>query len=217
MENIYRLVHMSGILKNTEYLLGKHILLLGREADNDLVINDPEVSRKHARFTLDGDSFWVEDLGSTNGTFINGKRLTLSTVLKQGDTLSLGENILLRYEVLSFDPDATFNIQSMKTHDPEPSQEAVEKLVQETPPIVPPHFKKIPVLTVELDPPSLVENVPAFASSKRKKTITLYILIGIVAIILLFCVFPWIIVDLTKSYCTLFPGVINLLFSDGCL
>ncbi len=62
---------------------------LGRQSDNDLVLLDNRISRRHARIIKDERGFTIEDLGSRHGTFINGDRVE-STVLKGGDQISLG-------------------------------------------------------------------------------------------------------------------------------
>ena len=72
-----------------------------------MAINDAEISRKHARLTFQGGKYVLEDLGSTNGTFVNGQRLAGPVVLKSGDVVSLGEQIVLMYDVLSVDAGAT--------------------------------------------------------------------------------------------------------------
>jgi adenylate cyclase len=65
---------------------------LGRAAANDIVIDDGKVSRRHALIHKQDDAeYWVIDLGSGNGTYLNGRRITLATRLSGGDTLSVGE------------------------------------------------------------------------------------------------------------------------------
>lgn len=83
-------------------------VIVGRDSNSaQLVIADAEVSRKHSRITQQGNAFILEDLGSTNGTFVNGQRIAAPTVLQAGDIVQLGEKITLVFEVLRFDPDAT--------------------------------------------------------------------------------------------------------------
>lgn len=87
--------------------LGKAELLVGRELSNDIVISDADVSRKHARLVQQGDSYLLEDVGSTNGTFINGQRLTAPQLLRPGDRIRLGETVELAFEKSAMDSDVT--------------------------------------------------------------------------------------------------------------
>jgi pSer/pThr/pTyr-binding forkhead associated (FHA) protein len=70
-------------------------LILGREQGSaDLVIDDPGVSRRHARVLADDDGVIVEDLGSSNGTFVNGRRISGPVELAAGDEVQLGATAL---------------------------------------------------------------------------------------------------------------------------
>jgi diguanylate cyclase (GGDEF)-like protein len=68
-------------------------LTIGRDAANDLVITSDQVSRNHARIELEGPERWLVDLGSTNGTALNDKRITRAR-LTTGDLLHVGVSIL---------------------------------------------------------------------------------------------------------------------------
>jgi pSer/pThr/pTyr-binding forkhead associated (FHA) protein len=71
-------------------------LLIGREAQGaGQLADDDEISRSHARVSLDGAVCVIEDLGSTNGTFVNGLRISAPQVLEAGDTIELGESTLV--------------------------------------------------------------------------------------------------------------------------
>ncbi len=94
----FRLIVRRGPQPNQSYELNKDIVTLGRDITNDIVINDPEVSRHHLRLTRGAGTFAIEDLGSTNGTFINGQRLTGPRPLRPGDMVGLGETVTLAYE-----------------------------------------------------------------------------------------------------------------------
>lgn len=80
-----------------EFSLEQSIASIGRSADNDIVLNDPEVSRHHARIVRQGSIFSLEDLGSTNGTYLNSQRLTGPTPLADGDIVGFGETIRTRF------------------------------------------------------------------------------------------------------------------------
>ena len=67
---------------------------LGRGRQCDVVINDPNVSREHAEIRPRGGSWVITDLGSTNGSQLNGRRIDGSEVLRAGDEIELGESVL---------------------------------------------------------------------------------------------------------------------------
>jgi hypothetical protein len=80
-----------------EFLLDRPELTIGRRADQDIIVDDPSVSRSHARiFVASGDAA-VEDAGSTNGTAVNGRRIGPGRFpVRDGDRLQIG-NVLLQY------------------------------------------------------------------------------------------------------------------------
>ena len=95
------LVIRRGPMLNSMFKLEKPFTTVGRDDTNDITIKDPEVSRYHLRIVQEGTAFVGEDTGSTNGTLINGKRVTGTTFpLREGDVLLLGDTIMLSYEVV---------------------------------------------------------------------------------------------------------------------
>lgn len=103
----YQLVMQKGPNPGKIYELVQEEATIGRDISNRIVINDPEVSRRHARLTLQVGGYVIEDLGSTNGTFVDGQRLMGPHLLRPGQTVMFGEKITLAYEALGFDPNAT--------------------------------------------------------------------------------------------------------------
>lgn len=73
---------------------------LGRAPSNDVVLYGAEVSRNHARLVLQGDHVLLEDIGSTHGTFINGRPLSGPSLLHDGDQIKMGD-VWLIYRYLS--------------------------------------------------------------------------------------------------------------------
>jgi hypothetical protein len=79
-----------------EFPLNSAPVTLGRGGQNDLVLSGDEfASARHARIEVRGDGAWVLDLDSTNGTFVNGSRVTGAQRLGAGDVLRVGETDLL--------------------------------------------------------------------------------------------------------------------------
>jgi len=92
-----RLVVTRGPQVNEEYNLTQVEVTLGRSAGNAIILAAPEISRRHAVIFFRGDRHHLEDLGSTNGTFVNGRRLSERVILADGDKIQFGESILMQY------------------------------------------------------------------------------------------------------------------------
>jgi pSer/pThr/pTyr-binding forkhead associated (FHA) protein len=90
-----RLVIESGPNKGEEYIIRKPMTLIGRNESCDLIVTDPLVSRRHCQILWDGVYCTVEDLGSTNGTFVNTQQLAAAYALRPGDRLKVADVIFL--------------------------------------------------------------------------------------------------------------------------
>jgi pSer/pThr/pTyr-binding forkhead associated (FHA) protein len=88
-----RLVVIEGPLKGKTFGLGEE-LTIGRAEKCHIVVDDTYVSQVHARFYANGDSYFIEDLGSTNGTYLNRRRITDPTELSRGDRVKIGKTVL---------------------------------------------------------------------------------------------------------------------------
>ena len=184
----FQFVMRSGPTPGVTFPLEGDQLIIGRDASNHVAINDAEISRKHSRLSFQGGKYVLEDLGSTNGTFVNGQRLAGPVVLKPGDVVSLGEQIVLMYDAITQDPGATIA-------SPRHAVRATPPPVQPVTPI------STPVHTA----------APVYSGAPAKKTNLLPIFIGGgVFVFLCLCVsfFWWI--DATYRWCTFFP------FISGC-
>ena len=84
---------------------------IGRDEGADVQLPDKTISRRHAALRIEGETAVVEDLGSSNGTFVNGTRVDDPRRLREGDSLQLGATILevrsARGETAPFPPPAT--------------------------------------------------------------------------------------------------------------
>jgi predicted component of type VI protein secretion system len=183
----FQFVMRSGPTPGVTFPLEGDQLTIGRDANNGVAINDAEVSRKHSRLTFQGGKYVLEDLGSTNGTFVNGQRLAGPMVLKAGDVVSLGEQIVLMYDAINVDTGATIAV-SRKSARVDPPQ------IQSSPPAV--QYSSAPAASTPL---------PA-----KKSNMTPIFIGGGVVIFLCLCISFFVYVDANFLWCTLFP------FLGGC-
>ena len=89
-----QVVVLEGANKGESVSLEKAPLLIGRGNDAAIRLDDDYVSTRHARIASSGDQWFVEDLGSTNGTYIGTHRLTQPTTLQLGSTVRIGKTTL---------------------------------------------------------------------------------------------------------------------------
>lgn len=94
MTPAYALKFISGKYQGGEFpLVPGRDVVVGRSAELDMVLVEDMVSRKHARLSTDGDQIIITDLGSTNGTFVNGEKVRQAR-LQEGDRVLIGTSIL---------------------------------------------------------------------------------------------------------------------------
>ena len=105
--NQYKLIMTEGPTAGEIYPIEQDEVVLGRESGVDILIDSPGISRRHARIFVENDQYTLEDLGSSNGTFLNGERLRGRLVLKPGDEIRLGRTVALIYEAEQPQVDAT--------------------------------------------------------------------------------------------------------------
>ncbi len=105
--------------------------VMGRDASCDWAIEDIEVSRRHARLILENGDYSIEDLGSTNGTFVNGQRIRTALPLLPGATIRLGENVLLFFDSTSAENDSTKTLKVEKEEAAPEAQKAPQELPED--------------------------------------------------------------------------------------
>jgi predicted component of type VI protein secretion system len=91
----------EAVLRSQHY--SQPVIILGREPECDFPLDDQTVSSHHARLSYHQQQWWLEDLASTNGTFLNGEVVTAPVVITHGDELRLG-HLGVRIEIGQPDP-----------------------------------------------------------------------------------------------------------------
>jgi pSer/pThr/pTyr-binding forkhead associated (FHA) protein len=89
-----RLLRMNGPLQSRRIELPSTVCILGRDPNSTVHLEEESVSKQHARVSLQEGRIYIEDLGSSNGTFVNGRRVHEKIELRPGDLVRLGAVIL---------------------------------------------------------------------------------------------------------------------------
>jgi hypothetical protein len=85
----------KGPLAGQQIVLFEGTASLGRGSKADIELPDPSVSRRHAEISVEGEDIRIQDMGSTNGTWVNGKQITTWRQLRAGDEIRLGDLLLV--------------------------------------------------------------------------------------------------------------------------
>lgn len=90
------LVQYNGTNLGKRFQINKPNIIIGRSPDADIVINEQSVSRQHSKCSNEGEKIFIQDMGSSNGTYVNNDKAESKTLLKDGDIIRLG-TVLLKY------------------------------------------------------------------------------------------------------------------------
>lgn len=100
-ESIYTMIDNNVLIylinartKEIMTYMGSFPCIVGRTADISIV-NDPTISRRHIVFTYENGDIYIEDLGSTNGTFVNGKKILSKQIVNSKDKIRIGDTVFL--------------------------------------------------------------------------------------------------------------------------
>jgi hypothetical protein len=88
-QDVAMLIVREGVSPRRQWPLQRSAVIIGRESDCQVIVDDRQASRRHARILQTEDGYVLEDLGSKNGTFLNGQPVTAPQVLKDGDVIGI--------------------------------------------------------------------------------------------------------------------------------
>jgi len=226
----FRLVMNSGPTAGTAYPLEKSEVTIGRDMGNDIVINDPEVSRHHSRLFFQGDNYIIEDRGSTNGTSVNGQKLLGPYTLRIGELITLGEHISFIFESMTPDPEATIISGGLN----QPVSTPVKPYIPPIPPIPPtpppPQPQYIPAPQIQYTPqPQQYQSSPYNPSTgysgqipmqpepKPAKRFPVWLIILILIVLLLVCGCAATLYFMPEEWwCGLFGSILNSMTPGVC-
>ena len=164
-----RLVVQRGPEPGTSFVLTENVIRIGRTAGNGIVISDPEMSRQHAQLVRQPDGYAIQDLGSTNGTFVNYQRVTGLTLLSHGDVIAFGDAIVLAY----WDESATDSrpVPPPVIREPQPAAAAARPSMPAPRPPQPDPYAKPVGEPLRQAPPLTAEEYEVQAAARRRRTL----------------------------------------------
>jgi len=217
MTDTVKLIVKAGDEISKSFDLTTDKCVIGRDPNSDLVIEDIEVSKNHLTITRNGNTFLVEDQNSTNGTFLNGKKLKKPTTINNGDLISIGKNHVLEfvYEKTDEIPESPEIPESSQKDESDQSKTA--KVEEEITEIEKPLKEQI----VQVEPERITKKdkkkkISHQKTEDQKKPTWIIILITALAFIVIFCVIPLIVIEATNQWCNLFAGFFNSMSPGVC-
>jgi len=202
----FHLTVIKGFNKGEVFPLEEDEVIIGRGEDNNIVLNIAEISRTHSALTRGEEGYIIKDLDSTNGTFVDKKKIGEKYLLKPGDTIMLGDEIYLTYQA-DADPEETLVA-------PYPAEISAPDETAATP---------IPAAREEASYPAATlrqgktaeENLSRSQVTEEKKGRSwLWAGIGCVVVIIFLIVIGLIIFDYLNLYCTPpFDTLLNFLYT----
>jgi len=226
MATNFRLVIRSGVDVGKEFILDINELIIGREQTADITISDPEISRRHARLFFQNGGYIIEDLGSTNGTFVNGQKISGPYLLRPGEVVNFGEHVSVLFESVQVDPNATVVSSAAALKSPIPAAPGKAPLY------TPPPAQAVPQAAPVNQQPSAQSQAPqpfsapipqAQLAKKPEKVggpskmpSWLKILIIVALVILVLCICPIVLIDSLNMWCKLFGGIFNSINPGVC-
>lgn len=202
----------------TVAVLGEEFVM-GRDPSCEWPIEDIEVSRRHARLVLEGGTYSIEDLGSTNGTFVNGQRIRSLLPLLPGATIRLGENVLLFFDRANADIEDTSTKTLRVDKQTAEAEPATPQAEEEAIPVEAPKSKEVestPQAKTEAEPQPDIQEMKSPARPRRERLTTIPIFgneigMGVIAIALIAALaliaFLW-YVDANFLWCDVFGNLI---------
>ena len=217
MTETVKLIVKAGGEISKSFDLIKEKSVVGRDPNNDIVIEDIEVSKIHLSITRKENTFQIEDQNSTNGTFLNGKKIRKPATIKNGDLISLGNNIVLEFVYEKFDEIPESPEIPKPSQLDESDQVVATKVEKKITDVEKPLNERVdnvePERINEKDQKKEASNQEA--EDQRKPTWVI-ILIAALVFFVIFCVIPLIVIEVTNQWCNLFAGFFNSMSPGIC-
>jgi predicted component of type VI protein secretion system len=201
-----KLIFRSGVLSGDIIEMRGDLLRIGRDPANDFVVDDIEVSRNHAKISCFEGVYRIEDLNSTNGTLLNGRKISTSEKLKDGDLINLGETNVFEFSLAK---EVESKVEPAFPNEDNPEESVIKGFFSKR--------KSEPELENPLDEGEpRKEKSNLFKSLSKLPTWVVVLLIAL-GFIILFCIIPLFFIEITNQWCNLFSGFFNAISPGTCL
>lgn len=205
MDNSAKITVRAGSFVGSEIKIGANLITIGRDPAVDFVLDDSEVSRSHAKIYYEDGSYFIEDLDSTNGTFVNGKCIKKPLQLKDKDLITIGEKNVIEFnqqEIEQVETDFPATLADEEVQSEEKKQ--VSHRISDR----------------EKKASDKLENEKSDGKGKfgflsRFPTWAIVLLIA-VGFLIVFCLIPFVIIEVTDQWCNLFSGFFNAISPGVC-
>lgn len=201
----YRLEVVKGFEEGRVYPLEDDQISIGRAEDNDISIPVAEVSRNHAVLSLVENGYMIKDLGSTNGTFIDRKKIGGKYLLSPGDTVMLGDAVHLVFkaevdmdDTLAATPPAPLKV----PEEPDVQQPARQAVPSEPAPPAPETAPPPPSAPPEAPKQGLEDLQESDLEGQEERKTWLWAGIGCLVLVIFLLVLGLIAFDYLNLYCT---------------
>ena len=197
-----KIIFRGGAQAGNEFQISDEDITIGRDLGNSIVIDDIQISRNHMRVFRKEDGLFIEDLKSTNGTILNGKALKKTQKLKNGDTVTIGENNIFEVQA----PGEGSKAKAAKV-EKAAAEEQPEKVKAEKP-------GKFKISKKEKQPKEApVKEARKIAGKYPTWAIILMIALGF---IIIFCVIPFVVIEVSNQWCNIFANFFNAIKPGVC-
>jgi len=201
-----KLITRSGDLSGNIKEISGDLLRIGRDPANDFVVDNIEVSRNHAKITFSEGVYKITDLNSTNGTLVNGRKISTPEKLRDGDLISFGETNIFEFSLVK---ETGAEVEPVSVV--ENSREEKIKIDFFPENMNDPEFENF----TNSDQPK--PEKAKLLSSLSKFPSWAVILIIALGFIILFCIIPLFLIEITNQWCNLFSGFFNAISPGTCL
>ena len=203
-----KIIFRAGLQAGKEFQILNEEITFGRDSGNSIVLDDIQISRHHLKIYRKNADLFIEDLKSTNGTFLNGKNLKKPQRLRNGDLITIGENNVFEMQIAPVSSPVIENLPDEDLSDEEVGKKKLDRSIK------PDNAVRQPDEIPELDD----EGAAGKSDTKIIDRYPTWAIIMLIALgfLIVFCLIPLVVIEVTDQWCNLFSGFFNAISPGIC-